>query len=808
MAEIKREPKLEYSKKRKVSPYTDLSGLRPEDIDPETVVEGAYANLRAGLGAANAITDEDEDPRKAADRVFLNLAGVKNKADAIIDAIDTNVRRNHIPVYSDSSEVRQAVKRQDAENANEGDKVHWELFKRAVYDVYHQFDGITMDVLDNLTGEPFADSRMIEDNIQTWRNPNIAGVRMVEYGGRKTSRSNRLQSQLRDRVVNDGPSILERLLVYGGSLAFVWWLQKIMNKFDAKDKAQVASSKMPPGTELGPMLVQILIGIAMHMLIQGLLKQDMRIIMQNFDYPPEANVDLDEITDKAQRLVNGETVDGHTLETYPGMETSTPFIELAMSRMGEGDMETIFVYSVQWLSTHNEEGYDEWYAYFHLVDISTDIEDMLEVAPQYSPAFLAQAKKAGKKKVGVPAISRSKTRYGTRHVVEAPSLHAGTPKPTRLTYAHLTHDDSWNDYREDLLGTIQKDFLDSLQFAACSYNHSVNSFASILAMNPFVADLVCCFVRFTGSVDPGVLRAIRSMIALFANGLNFDLGGFLAKIHQRTYGDLMKKISYELLGLIDEIFYTIINDLLDWIDTIDERLLICLPIDAMLNMVLKGIEDLKKQFKDLLLTILDKFQTKGYNFDKKISILTERKWARKLLSIIDAIMMAMQSGKLCGPEDRGYASSVNNFVDDYLRAQDNPVGLYKSLQDVVNPTKDDTQTEDNDVPGVAQETQAGAGTAATEGSPKSSRLDTLDVYGLPIDLDKTIVGHNQFNTFDGTERLITENGIDLPAFKDIIINNSTWSTTVSAEQRESCLDKMTDAEISRFMQLTTDLKGL
>lgn len=813
MANIRREPHLKYNKERNVSPF---AGTAPSGQTEKPGNANKYKNVKFAPPAEGAVQpDNKTDRRRAADEVFMNLAGVKSKADFLIDAINNNNRREFIPVYEDSDEVREAVSRKDPQNSPTGDKIYWDLFKRAIRDASHQFEGITLDVLDNLTGEPFADSRIINNNMKLWNDPVISqiDVNVDTSSGRNISD---IQSRIRREVENNGPSLLERLLVQGGTLAFAFFLHKIMHTEDAPDKAAVSAPKLPSGTEIGPMILQIAIGFAIQMLLNNLSEQDTRRIMNDaYVLPKEAGVGMDYVVSQAASIVNRAKSSGRpqdVLANEKAMHASAPFIEMALDRMGEGDYEIIRDYAIQWLSTHNEEGYDEWLAYIDLYDISSDIERSLDLAPQYSPVFREHARKAGKTRIGVPAIKKAKSHYASRNVVSPPSLQVGTS--SRYSYADIVHGDNWDDYAQDMLGTIQKDLLDSLSFQACTYNRATNRLAAFMVANPFVADLVCCFVRFMGSVDPAILRSIRSLIALFANGISFDLGGFLSKLHKRTWGDMQQNAAYELLGLIDEVFYRMINRILDWVDNIDERLLVCLPIDAMLNMSMAGIEKLKNQFKDLLLTLLDKIKTKGYTFDKKISILTERKWARKLLKIIDAVIYALQSGKMCQAEDRVYSASVNQFVNEIIEEEDSPKNLHQYIRDGLG-ISDNTSTtigsgnldESHQANNPNENNIGSSAHTSRESIRNSSRLDSINVYGVPIDIDSSIVGKNQFNTFNDEQPLITENGIDLPSFMDIIIDKNIWNSSLSAEQKQSCIDKMTDAEIKKFKQVMEKLRS-
>jgi len=812
MADINRKPKLQYKKERSVSPFAGY-GADP-DGKAETPGQSQYKDARFAKPAAGAIP-EDQDPRRAADEVFLNLAGVKAKTDFLIDAIDNNNRVLSIPVYEDSDEVREAVARKDPQNSPTGDKIFWDLFKRAIRDAAHQFDGITLDVIDNLTGEPFADNRIINGNMRLWNDSTISQVD-IDFNTSNGTSTSAIRDRIRKEVKDNGPSILERLLVQGGTLAFAFFLHKIMHTEDAPDKAAVAAPKMPSGTELGPMIAQIVLGFAMQMLLNNLAEQDARRIMRDsYVLPAEAGVGIDSIVSQAAQLVNQAKQSPNpyqSLANHPAMHASAPFIELALDRMGEGDYEIIRDYSIQWLATHNEEGYDEWLAYIDLYDISSDIDKSLDIAPQYSPVFREHARKAGKRNISVPAIKKAKSHYASRNVTSPPSLQVGTS--ARYSFADMTNGDNYDDYAQEMVGFIQEDFLDSLSFQACTYNRATNRLAAFITANPFVADLVCCFVRFMGSVDPAILRSIRSLVSLFANGISFDLGGFLAKLHKRAWGDMQQSAAYELLGLIDEMFYTIINRILDWADNIDERMLVCLPIDAMLNMTMKGIEDLRNQFKDLLMTLLDKIKTKGYTFDKKISILTERKWARKLLKIIDAVIYALQSGKMCHAEERVYSVAVNNFVNEILQEDSTPSNLHQYIRTGLGlddlPAGDDSLSINRDEkqsPSNPEENTGSPSFESAQATRAASRLDSLNVYGEPLDVDSSIVGRNSFNTFDDDQPLITENGIDLPSFMDIIRDKSTWDSSLSAEQKQSCIDKMTDAEIQKFKQIMNKFRS-
>lgn len=381
-------PDIRWSRKRRVHPQgidSDQNlegrrGLEGQDQNP------VYEDL------AKPRTRETPDPFKQVDQLFVNLAGVIGKADQLLTLAESMPRALYIPVDELSRPVRQAVARRDRE-VPDGSKISFSLFKKAIQKSIDQYKFIDLEYLDNMRNEPWADSALFQANWTAGQMEQT--LRQLDGEVGDPGFNEEFRNRLGGETAGDR-QWLAKLLIASAPLIFLYLDNKLQGPFSSLDRAATTSTKLVPGTEVPIVLIQILVGLALYILIHNLSGPELEEQLNNAGYGKALqsaglNVSVAELVDKAIRLANGEEVDGQTLEDLP-INVGGEFLRLAHAFMGQGDWEIIREYSIGWLMDHASDGrYQPWHAWMDGRLLKHDLDQAMQLGPEYSPLMRRHA---------------------------------------------------------------------------------------------------------------------------------------------------------------------------------------------------------------------------------------------------------------------------------------------------------------------------------------------------------------------------------------------------------------------------------
>jgi len=406
LSKFRKKPSIKFERPRSTSKsgINSAAGRKYGEANMRDTGEGGYADTKIPIFDIASKSSAEE-----ADEAFLLVSGVMSKLEQAMNIARVAPKASFIPVDSASRNIRQAVMRRDRTNAPEGDKIHWDLFERIINHAVNQYDFVNFEFLDNLQNEPYSDTvnwnanQIINDLMQD-------GNDMFANASDTVGDDDLTPGQYTAQFINNGLpqdkwSWLRKLLLYSAPLIYLYFDYKLKGPLKSLDDAGVAGGKMPAGTEYGTIIVQILIGIAIYLLIQGLTAQQMKDMLRDAGFEKDMKkrgipADLDNLCMQAQSLLNGDsiTLDGfgapgktYALGDLP-LGVSVEFLHNATAYMGQGDWEIMRDYCVGFLMNHLvDDEYYPWHMYLDSRIGYDDLEGVIEQAPSYSPLFRVHA---------------------------------------------------------------------------------------------------------------------------------------------------------------------------------------------------------------------------------------------------------------------------------------------------------------------------------------------------------------------------------------------------------------------------------
>ena len=204
-------------------------------------------------------------------------------------------------------------------------------------------------------------------------------------------------------------------------------------------------------------------------------------------------------------------------------------------------------------------------------------------------------------------------------------------------------------------------------------NLNLDMTASLLSSH-YAADLVCCLVRWLGSdgFSTDALKTMRSLLKFAANGMTVDLKK-INKALQDNYRKKIEKLVLEpIIHSIRRVFKKWTKEITEWIDPkshvdegADERtqkkqmenwkqLFTCTPIDEMLRHLIVALRKMEKFIIKLIKMLWASTKTKNKGWRLKLETLGDKKSIDSQIKVLDAVIKAIEKGKLCDVKDTKY----------------------------------------------------------------------------------------------------------------------------------------------------------
>ncbi len=227
------------------------------------------------------------------------------------------------------------------------------------------------------------------------------------------------------------------------------------------------------------------------------------------------------------------------------------------------------------------------------------------------------------------------------------------------------------DFKKEPIGAVHDLTKRSIEYT----NNFLNGINEVFDMN-YGADLICCFVRWSGSLDIKSLMGLRALLQLFQTGLYLDFNSIISGVKDMLNNIFRGLLTHDLVGLINQIYQRLVDPIKKWINNPDPRwqkIFICTPIDELINTYLiSAIDYVEGLLTGLIKNWYKQIEIKRLNFDLKLEIFPAQKKSGMLIKILDLVISALERSAICGTEDSPTGEEVQKIIQAYGIGPDKP----------------------------------------------------------------------------------------------------------------------------------------
>jgi hypothetical protein len=703
MAKFRKKPKIEFSRKRSVS----LGGLMPGEKLP-TDRNNIFAKETVYADTGMPLPREYTDDMKAADETFINMAGVLSKAGQVMAIAEMLPKSLFIPVDPNAADVKAAVIRLDRTNSPNGDKIYFDLFKRALDHALEQFKFVNLELISKAQNDAFSDANLYSIN---WTANNVGTIPPADgsvQGSASGTEQTPGQATLNAALKRHDVPFIAKVMSLGAPIIMIFLAAKLTKLFQAPQDQALTAGKQPPGTEWPAIIVEIVIGIAIYILLHGLTKEEARKVFGMLVIPGMSDDDLNRCIDDGYAIATGgKSSDGKELKDYP-LGVPEEFLKTAMLQMGQGDWEIVRTYSVGWLVNNiHDDRYFAWHAYMDAKMMSHDLSAALDTAPYYSPIFRQQAAKAGVTTNNgggyFPATSPKSTferTWNSRKKQAAHDVAFDVAKTAALGITQSSVDlqgftdlenqddrewaiknsdavnkalnsnptsdifksaESYLDDKVQALGNF-KNFLDNLSRIT---NETLESIMAMMAANNWLKEFICCFVRWACQLNPHILRDMKLILQWLGKKIEYDLGSVLRKLYDKYWVNLINELRLQVHSLLDEEWQKILDRNLTPLlknKDVQEFRKFCYLLDMFLNIILQALGEFKAKINAMVDEMFDGLILNSDLFNMKMQIWVPSLSIQFMAKLLDIVINFIEE---CGvPETTEDMTRLEQILKD------------------------------------------------------------------------------------------------------------------------------------------------
>lgn len=265
------------------------------------------------------------------------------------------------------------------------------------------------------------------------------------------------------------------------------------------------------------------------------------------------------------------------------------------------------------------------------------------------------------------------------------------------------HRAAYSNALETVFINIPRDIFDVFSKDAEDSNRFLNLINDSLA-EKYSLDLIHCLVKWLGGINVKTLKAMRTILMLYANGVNINIGGLYNNFAGIINNTIRKAILLPVVSLVDEIFQEITNPLWKWLRDEDGKLatlFLCTPVDEMVNLLRQGMTAVERRLKELIVDYYKVLRLENRYLNLKIDFWFGTKRVCRLSKILDFVIKAVDRGEIVVEDANKFPSfsELQNFMRRYKVGPDfnysiqdrekNPTP-YNSFMDVDKPKRTKT----------------------------------------------------------------------------------------------------------------------
>lgn len=541
------------------------------------------------------------------DASYHSYEKTSDKANIILTQAEKVAEKYTIPVPVESTEVRQAVIRQ--EESGDGSVITFDLFKRMLSIVEDMATNVSYDIIDTaVLSDPNANSRIIRQ---------------------------KLDSRL------DGEDEILALLMVGSEILTLYLIHQITGMWRGTEHILAAPKE---GSGLGAVVIEQIspitealqeaaIGLAVAQLVIGINGILANMFLQDGNNRSNGKLSVTGAISQAKQI------------------DLPPLLKSIRKALGINDYKVILSYCINYITQTNEKGYEFWYAYLITRKIRYLSSRALSSASMFSEEKIK--KQVGYTTDGALVDPLSLKNQGSNFIrTEGPST-----LPGKLA--------------DELQTLVNKSLVEPTDNFVCSQDYEANSFERGLDIVAQVLDtklskdVICCLVRFLGHIDVDLLRKMRAILSIFLNsqaryfsGMIENLSAYLLNWVRETVVRLIMELVQAILDKIYRLVAEFLADLEGDFGALEDCPLIVELIQALLDALEIVMQDIEELVYNFIRTIEFNISLSaglseidgGQRF--AFMIIHKKRSIRRLIYLIDRVLYYLESGiELCDKEE-------------------------------------------------------------------------------------------------------------------------------------------------------------
>jgi hypothetical protein len=501
------------------------------------------------------------DPEQLASEVFRDFARIGNKAKVLAVAAGEHAKKLWIPVPEAAVTLRGAVKRKD--QTSDGSRVSFDLFKDAIEFMEKRREAINLDMFENVTGSLIVDEEIITEQMAGVENPDLDP---------------------------------EELMMFVSPLILLFTLNHLLGPYKAQDSGQVAAGKLPPSTEVGPVIAQTVIGIVMQLLLYGISERALKNMLAN-----SSNIqDVDMVIEQAKR------------------QAPTRMQELAARKVGEGDYELILRHSMDYLARTVKPGYEMWVGYYEARRIRHEAVISWSSGPLYS---------------------------------RDAALQAHGQQPGTITPNDMELNADINRAIAESIVPANTTYLCALKEQTVRLDGALDTMGQVLSSR-FGQDSLCCLgLYLSWQTHDWIARSAKLLrIFLGVQGANLQLD--FGRLLDNLLNVLQERIRMAIINLKDRITAQISQPVLEGLGTTNDDewgfLFHCPLIRGLVLTLLRAVDSIADGLIDLVEGFTVSWDGQyGPRFQTRWMVIHTRRQVIAMLEILSYVLDAIDRGTIC-----------------------------------------------------------------------------------------------------------------------------------------------------------------
>lgn len=183
------------------------------------------------------------------------------------------------------------------------------------------------------------------------------------------------------------------------------------------------------------------------------------------------------------------------------------------------------------------------------------------------------------------------------------------------------------------------------------------------------ADLICCFIRWSGSLDIKTLKGLRALLQLLQTGLSIDFGAILNSLVDIINNIFRGLLTNSLIGLVNQVHQRLVDPIKKWINDPDPRwqkIFTCTPVDELINKyVVYSIDYIERLLISLIENWYKQIEIDHLKSDLRLELVGEQKWIGNFIKMLDVLIASIERSAICGTESSPTGEEIQKLMSAY-----------------------------------------------------------------------------------------------------------------------------------------------